>query len=434
MTRRFTWGIVFLGLALLTGCAREGVSPGTHSVFFLKNGTDGFSMVVDLAKAAPSQEPLDILLLFDGTSSMLNIIETVRDNSVTIMREVRQVYANSAFGVAALYDYHMVRAPWQLYQDLTTSEETVTAALRRVETDSRGNRDWPEAYCRGLFESRFVAWRPGARRYVVLFGDAPAHDPTFYGKDYGIDPGRDGIAGTADDLFLRDVVTQLAADGITVMTVYDRGPWYDRKPDMDDAIKGFEYMAAETGGFSVPVSSADKVPRAIKAGVSAIKRTPPGVFVPVAYREWATVLGPLARDESGRKYQFPVDLHPPHGTPDGIYRFPLVAMHAGRIEGGEVGRTMVTVRIGLGNLDWRWSAFLLYPLFGAIFVWLMVSHRSGERLYGNRIALKMLARALLLAMVIALPVLVWKLIPEPGAASVPVGPGAVLTPANGSSR
>lgn len=401
-------------IVLVAGCASEGVSPGSKDDYFRSGETERFTLRVDLSKAAPSLEPLDVLLLFDSTGSMGNIINEVRENAEDIMRSVHGIYSNSAFGVAGLYDYDTKHDPFILYQDITPEMEAISTALFRL--SPLGGKDWPEAYTRALHESRFISWRPESRRYIVLFGDAPAHDPSFYGTDYGIDPGRDRRKGTPDDLYLKDVVAQLAQDGISVITVYDRGPWYHRKPNMDDAVKGFNYMAAQTKGMSIPVGSSGDVPDAIKAGVRGTRRAPPAVFVPAAVREWVDIDPARSKDESHRHFAFRSRIHPPRGTPAGVYRFPLIAMHGGKIAGGEIGRTWVTVRIGVAGINWRF-VILFFPLLALLIyaLWRRINRgQSADRYMENGLwATLLLKVSLFLLLILVVPLLARKFVPEP---------------------
>ena len=98
---------------------------------------------------------------------------------------IRAGNPNSAFGVASFADYQE-RMPWRLDRDITEDIDSVATAITRLRLYD--GKDFAEAYSRALYEARFVGWRPGARRIIILFGDAPAHDPNFYGQSTGIDP------------------------------------------------------------------------------------------------------------------------------------------------------------------------------------------------------------------------------------------------------
>jgi hypothetical protein len=370
-----------IGLALLAvvaGCAGggDGVHPGRRDVFLGDGRQDRFVVTVDLARGPLSREPLDVFLLFDVTASMGNVIDAVRQSAFDVMESVRALSPDTAFGVGAFADYPPYGEPWRLHQDITLDIGAVRRALESLELSDGG--DLPEAYSRGLYETRFVGWRAEARRIVVLFGDAPARDADFYGRHYGIDPGRDGTPGTADDLRFRDVVRQLAEDRISVLAVYDetRGP--RNKSAVDDAIKGFEYLARETGGVAKPVKAARDIPSAIKLGLREAYRRRPALMVPDEWRGWVTVSEPRPIGPAGRRFEFDVTIAPPAGAVDAIHRFPLLAVEAGRERAGEIGRTDVTVRIGLVNYAWE-RLLPLLPLLLLLLLLLRLVAGSARR-------------------------------------------------------
>jgi hypothetical protein len=229
--------------------------------------------------------------------------------------------------------------------------------LERIQLED--SLDIPEAYSRALYESQFLSWRADSRRFIILFGDAPAHDPEFYSENLGVDPGRDGIPGTPDDLRLRDVVEDVARRRIAIIAVYDTATWLQNKAMLGLAIRGFDFMAQRTGGLTKPIRSAREIPEVIKAGVRETYLPKPGLLVPPAYQAWVGVSAPIKRAR-GTQFDFGVRLRPPDGTPDGIYRFPLTAAHGGTAGGGEIGRTWMTIRIGLLNYSWRWPLLFAY--------------------------------------------------------------------------
>ena len=209
-------------------------------------------------------------------------------NAGAIMRAIRASNPNSAFGVASFADYQE-RMPWRLDRDITEDLDSVSAAITRLRLYD--GKDFPEAYSRALHEARFVGWRPGARRFIVLFGDAPAHDPNFYGQSTGVDPGRDGIPGNEDDLRFAEVVRDLAVDRITVLVNYVPGDPLARK--------GFEFLAAQTGGAAIPVSDAKQVSTAIVAGLNEQSFARPTVRDPAGVRRLGPRVGRKAH--AGRR-------------------------------------------------------------------------------------------------------------------------------------
>jgi hypothetical protein len=211
--RRRTPCAALLGALLVTcvACGPEpigGVVAPRQREFFMR-ASKHFDVEADLGALAFSKEPIDVLLLFDRTASMSNVIREAQVRAVELVGGIASLYPNAAFAVAGLADYFGGERAWVLYQDVTTDRTAVESGLGQISEASGG--DYPEAYARALQEARSIGWRPGGgKKYVILFGDAPAHDPTFYGVDFGVDAGRDGIRGTSDDLRVEPLVADRA--------------------------------------------------------------------------------------------------------------------------------------------------------------------------------------------------------------------------------
>lgn len=405
-TAATTLCVPLLALSPESGWGADGrVRPREHDVYLRAGHSDTYELRVDVANPPPSTEPLDILLLFDATMSMRDVIETVRARAGEIMQALARISTNCAFGVASFGDYPPYGHPWSLHQDLTLDHALATRALQAISLENGG--DIPEAYSRALYESQFLSWRPAARRFIVLFGDAPAHDGEFYGKpEFGIDPGRDGVPGTADDLRLRDVVEQVAAKGIKIIAVHDSPGWFSSKPYIAEAIRGFEFMATETGGLAVPIRSADQVPHAIQAGVREAYRPIPRIAVPGDYESWVGVSRRAGSRSADRLFGFGVTLQLPEGTPAGIYRFPLRAVFDSP-GGGEIGGSWVTIRTGLWNYPWRLPllfAFLLSLAPAYAWRWARAGRDSIRYLHNRQflVALSGLAQIAVLALIACL--------------------------------
>jgi hypothetical protein len=212
---------------------------------------------------------VDVLFQMDLTGSMESELNTVKTSSLEIMANVSDLVADSEFGAASFMDYPhsyddseincgygdtygvaTTDYAYSLDQDITSDNNLVSAAINGM---SLGNGyDGPEDYSRALYESQFSAFRPSAKKILVIFGDNIPHDCTFNGYTTGKDPGRDEIINTADDLVFTNVVSQLAANKITVIAVdsgEDPAPW--------------EYMANQTGGQYFQLGSASEIPNAI---------------------------------------------------------------------------------------------------------------------------------------------------------------------------
>jgi hypothetical protein len=218
------------------------------------------------------QPDLDVVFAFDLTGSMTPVLESAKSNSTTLMSQIAGLVPNSAFGVCSFADYlgtygacgyegvfgELDDFPWRLDQDVTTTTTLVSDAINRLALTQGLGGDPPEAYARALYETQFLGWRPNARRIVVIFEDELPHDCNldFYGCGMdmgfecstGVDPGRDGIVGTADDLTWQRVAADLRAAGVAVIAVQSATA-------IATYQKTWGYMTDQTGGKLVLLGS-----------------------------------------------------------------------------------------------------------------------------------------------------------------------------------
>lgn len=421
-----TWrnGVLCTGTVIVLtahGCSgpTSRVRPNEYETFIRASGlTDEFRVTVDLEQAPPSVEPLDILIVYDATGSMREVIDVVRTSALEILDSISAVSRNTRIAVGSLADYHNPGGPWMLHLDFTHDLATAQNALEAIALRPGSNNDIPEAYSRALHEAHEIAWRAEAQRFLLIFGDAPAHDPAFYGSDLGVDPGRDGASGTADDLRLTEVVDALAASNIRVLTVFDEskrgGLLSEPSPYFDEAVAGFEYMARQTRGMFRPVSAAREIPTAIEAALQETFRLRPKLEAPPHWAQWVLTSEAQATDVE-TVFDFDVVLQPPPDAEIGIYRFPLVASHAGDIGGEEIGFTGITIRLGWLYYPWR-PILVLFYLLGlplAFFAWSVRQRNIGRSIpyYGHWSFIRLGWHIAALGLVIIGLYLVWSTAP-----------------------
>jgi hypothetical protein len=173
---------------------------------------------------------------------------------------------------------------WHKDQELTPDTNLIQAAVDAL--SPMNGVDRPEDYSRALWESMTYDFRPTAKRILLMFGDAPVHDCDFLPTTYGDDPGPDeDITTLGDNLDYETVVAQVAAAGITVLTLDSSGEgpmvpgarladlnggvdYLNSQEDPDVLINfgawdNFEYMAVQTGGIHFLLSEASQIPDAI---------------------------------------------------------------------------------------------------------------------------------------------------------------------------
>jgi hypothetical protein len=275
---------------------------------------------------------VDIVFLIDASGSMEAVIDEVQAQSAEIMELVRDLVPDSAFGVASFVDYSEFTDseydstygsgddyPYRLDQDITENTGDVRAALDSIEL--LYGEDMPESYSRALWEMQFLDWRKDSKRIVILFGDAHPHDRIFFDIDYGVDPGRDEIEGTEDDLVFEDVVQDLVDERISVIGV-------NSGYASDEAIRTFEYVTEETGGLYFPLHDAGDIPDAvvqsIEEEISVIDLLT--VRAVEGYEDWITISPDSDTDVgSFETVEFTIRICPlDGGADDGTYDIDLI--------------------------------------------------------------------------------------------------------------
>jgi len=215
---------------------------------------------------------VDILFIMDVTNSMADELAVVKSAAIDIMNDIGGLMIDAQYGVGAFrdypgdYDYCGYSNtyglggdyPWVMAQDITGNPAEVQAAVDGLV--AFGGWDTPEPYARALYECLFFNFRPGTKKIVLMFGDAPVHDCDFLDPvSLGQDPGRDAILETGDDLDYETVVSKVAAAGITVLSIDSS----NQSPGGNGAWENFEYMADQTGGTHYLLAQASDIPEAI---------------------------------------------------------------------------------------------------------------------------------------------------------------------------
>lgn len=282
---------------------------------------------------------VDVLLLFDVTSSMGDEIDEVKKNASYIMETVKEK-VDAAFGVGSFadYPYHYDYAgyvadygapsdyPWSLDLDITTDTGTVQSTLDALGIGSGG--DEPECYSRALSESANISWRADTKMIIVLFGDSVAHDyeffPAAFGVNTGVDPGSDNQAGTGDDLAFGKVVEDLRDRGIEVIPI-------SGIPDFDARVVAnfFDYLAKETGGQVFTLATATEAPEAVVRGLEAATARINKLTISTDpyFSPWVTAVPSVYYDVGGGESRsFEVTITVPEAIEPRLYEFDLIVL------------------------------------------------------------------------------------------------------------
>jgi hypothetical protein len=145
------------------------------------------------ASAAPGPvTPVDVEIAIDGTGSMATAIAQAKAEGLRALSNVSTLLPDTRFAIVVFRDHRNPAGEYQLLQPLTGDVRQADAALHRVTTPSNpspGNglaESYNLAFQQSYGDAR-MGWRPGARRIVVVLGDA---EPNAAGTD--------GLAGCHD--------------------------------------------------------------------------------------------------------------------------------------------------------------------------------------------------------------------------------------------
>lgn len=207
--------------------------------------------------------------------------------------------------------------------------------------------DGPQDYTRIFFESYAdpnVAWRPGAKKILVNFGDNVPHDNNLNeGVTGGIwstggDPGRDEIMFTDDDLDLQTVLASMMANYVILLechtSAYALGHW--------------TYWTGITGGALYITGSPtlpDDVAMAVTTGLTVPTVTDLHLAAISGYESWLSSVPSLYASVSpGTTIIFEETIYVPAGTTPGTYTFTVSALDAASVSYGDQTVTITVPR------------------------------------------------------------------------------------------
>lgn len=117
---------------------------------------------------------LEIVFVVDSTGSMSSTIEATKTSIAEMLAVLRALVPDARFGFVAYRDRGATEA--YLTQELPLGRDFWRATNFMQFLTAAGGGDRPEDVLAGLQAAFDQIWRPGARRVVVLAGDAPPHD------------------------------------------------------------------------------------------------------------------------------------------------------------------------------------------------------------------------------------------------------------------
>jgi len=240
-TTRIGLGVVLL-LVLCMISIPVGASVDPNTVEFTLNPGETATESKDVCiPAVPAMA--DVLFSFDLTGSMGGILATAKTNGIDIITGLEGTGIDIQYGVSSHMDYPdsydtcgysatygddgtygYNDYAYSLDQFITDDNSAVTTAINGLQTEN--GMDGPEDYTRVFYESYAdtnTGWRTGAKKVMVHFGDNVPHDCNLEdgisGGTWttGVDPGRDEIAGTGDDLDLQTVLGDMALNNVMLI-------------------------------------------------------------------------------------------------------------------------------------------------------------------------------------------------------------------------
>jgi hypothetical protein len=159
-----------LNLGAISGGARKSFEiQSENQSSILAGGAEEFGKMISRLQ----EEGLDIVIVFDSSGSMQGEIDQVKGKIQRIGTALRQMIPKTRIGLCTYRDQgdeYVVKG-----QPLTDNLGEIVSFLEK--TSAKGGGDKPEAVEEGLrWAIQNNRFRRGARKVILLFGDAPPHE------------------------------------------------------------------------------------------------------------------------------------------------------------------------------------------------------------------------------------------------------------------
>lgn len=121
------------------------------------------------------QQGMDVIFVFDSTTSMADVITGVKRNIRRMIAVLREWIPECRLGVVVYRDKGAEYVTKR--RELTTDHDAVLRFVSSIEvgigTNAWGVEDWPEAVGQGLADAVHSDWGPRAHKSIIVVGDAP---------------------------------------------------------------------------------------------------------------------------------------------------------------------------------------------------------------------------------------------------------------------
>jgi hypothetical protein len=233
---------------------------------------------------------VDLIFVIDVTGSMWDDIDAVKASATIIVDAITSLTSDFRVGIVAYRDHPI--PPYGdssdvMFEDYAFSMDKTTIINNINSLTVSGGADWEEAVydalLRAIDSSSIGGWRSGARKVIILMGDAPPHDPCpIYGYT------------------LWDVI--IAAYLADPAQIYGISIGYD-----PTTFEAFEAISEGTDGevFSAP-EAGDVVDAILKALGTAITGTLPHSVPPPPPPDYNEMIHPLTLENINRARELQV--------------------------------------------------------------------------------------------------------------------------------
>lgn len=166
---------VLATVASAAALAAPGVTPAHYTDALDPGATVTITKTVETPPIPPRP---DIVFMADTTGSMGGSIANVRSNANAILGQIQAAQPTARFAVAEYKDESDgPAAVFRVDQQLTDNTADVVTGINAW--SASGGGDAPEAWIGALGRiPSSIDFRPDGTRVLVMFGDAPSHDPS----------------------------------------------------------------------------------------------------------------------------------------------------------------------------------------------------------------------------------------------------------------
>ena len=198
------------------------IAPDTNVLVLNPTDTLDETLIVTVPKnAGPAKA--DVYFVADTTASMGSILQAVKNGANNVLATLGGLGADLVFGVGNYKDFRS-GDPFCFQHQVSPTNVVATVTASINTWAATGGGDLPEGAFFALDKlatppGGAIGWRTGAKRIIVWFGDAPAHDP--------ICPAASGQAAAITEA---SATAKWVAEGIVVLAISTATPGLDADP------------------------------------------------------------------------------------------------------------------------------------------------------------------------------------------------------------